>query len=123
MASVIAGGLFNAIAFAGAGFFFSKLNPCSYKALEELGKGKEMWEENEIKQKDRIQLLKEQLRDANTDINQTNMALDKLRKIQTIKYDGMRFNREPQLLDHYKPSKEMQEYQMVFIGGVSIASS
>ena len=32
MASVVAGGLFNAVAFAGAGFLFSHLNKSGYEA-------------------------------------------------------------------------------------------
>jgi hypothetical protein len=58
MASVIAGGLFNAISFAGAGYLFSKLNKKDYEkeirrhnlALESLARAKEKWYENEIKQ-------------------------------------------------------------------------
>jgi hypothetical protein len=49
MTSVVVGGLFNAVAFAGAGFLFSKLNGQGYKeevkrhnqALEKLAKAKE----------------------------------------------------------------------------------
>ena len=51
MTSVVAGGLFNAVAFAGAEFLFSKLNHRGYekeikrhnKAIEELAKAKEAW--------------------------------------------------------------------------------
>lgn len=66
--------------------------------------------------------MREQLSDANADINQTNKTLDEQRKIRTIEYGGMRFTREPQLSDYYKPSKDMQKYQMIFIGGIGIAS-
>lgn len=96
MASTIAFGLFNSLSFA-------KLNHSGYvaeikrhdKAMEDLSKGK-AWYENEIYQKDRIQQLREELSDANVDINQTNKALDELRKIQTVEYNGLTFLRNLQ---------------------------
>ena len=59
MASLVAGGLFNAIAFARAGFLFSKLNHTGYKeeikrhnvALEQLSRAKEKWYEKEVERK------------------------------------------------------------------------
>ena len=58
--------------------------------------------------KDRIQELREQLSDANKDINYTNKALNELRWIQMVEYGGLKCIREPQLSEYYKPSKEMQ---------------
>jgi hypothetical protein len=54
MTSVVVGGLFNAVAFAGAGFLFSRLNGQGYKeevkrhnqALEKLAKSKEKFYES-----------------------------------------------------------------------------
>ena len=40
----------------------------------------------EIKRHDRIQQLRQELSDANADINETNKALDELRQIQLMKY-------------------------------------
>jgi hypothetical protein len=59
MTSVVVGGLFNAVAFAGAGFLFSKLNGQGYKeevkrhnqALEKLAKAKEKFYESEVKRR------------------------------------------------------------------------
>ena len=56
MASVVAGGLFNAVAFAGAGCLFSKLNHRGYAdeikrhnhAFEQLAKAKQEWYEKEV---------------------------------------------------------------------------
>jgi hypothetical protein len=60
MTSVVVGGLFNAVAFAGAGFLFSKLNHSGYedemkrhnKALEKLAKAKEKWYESQVEKKE-----------------------------------------------------------------------
>ena len=40
---------------------------------------------------------RQELGDADADINQTNHAIDELRQIQTIQYKGRQFNHEPQL--------------------------
>lgn len=128
MTGLVAGGLFNAIAFAGAGFIFSKLNHTGYeteikrhnKAMESLARAKETFYENEIRQRDKIQELRQQLSDANADINDTNHALDQLRQVLTIQYDGKTFSKEPELSDYYKPSDEMKKYQKIFVGAVGL---
>ena len=59
MASVVAGGLFNAVAFPGVGCFFSKVNHSGYeaeikrhnRALEDLARAKKAWYENEVAKK------------------------------------------------------------------------
>ena len=63
MASMVVGGLFNAFAFAGAGYLFSKLNHNGYKdeikrhnlALEHLSKAKQEWYEEEVSRKNRVE--------------------------------------------------------------------
>ena len=113
MASIIASGVFNAVAFAGAGFLFSRLNHSGYQkeinrhneALEKLSKAKEKWYEEQVKKKHKIEMLRRQASDANADINNTNHALEELRKI----------TRELKLEDYYKPSDEMKEYQLVVV--------
>lgn len=63
MTGMITGGLFNAVAFAGAGFLFSKLNHTGYSeeanrhnlAIEKLTRDKEAWYEKEVSRKDRIE--------------------------------------------------------------------
>ncbi|CAB3978760.1 Hypothetical predicted protein [Paramuricea clavata] len=60
MTSVVVGGLFNAVAFAGAGFLSSKLNHGGYedemkrhnRALEKLAKAKEKWYESQVEKKE-----------------------------------------------------------------------
>ena len=57
MASVLAGGLFNAVAFSGAGYVFHKLDKSGYEeemkrhneAMEKLSKAKEKWYEKRWK--------------------------------------------------------------------------
>ena len=62
MAGVVAGGLFNAIAFAGAGYVFHKMDKNGYekemerhdKAMEKLSKEKEKWYEKTVEKKNKI---------------------------------------------------------------------
>ena len=64
MASVVAGGLFNAVAFAGAGHVFHKLDKSSYEdkmkrhnlAVEQLQAAKEKWYEKTV-EKNKIALF------------------------------------------------------------------
>ena len=128
MASIIGGML--QTPFAGSGYLFKMLDKNVYeaeikrhnKALEELAPSKEKFYENEVKQRDRIQQLRQELADANDDIERTNKALDMLRRVQTIQYNGKTFNREPQLSDFYQPCKEMKEYQYITIGSIGIGT-
>ena len=106
MASIIATGLFNTVTFAVAGFLFSRLNHSGYEkeikrhneAMEKLSKAK-------VKNKEKIEMLRQQASNANADINDTNHALKELKKI----------TREPKLEDYYKPPDEMKEHQLVFV--------
>ena len=118
----VVGGLFNAVAFAGAGFLFSKLNHSGYEkeikrhneAIEKLTRDKEIWF-----QKQEIQKLRQQMSDANADINQTNKSFKNLAAINyrvsnlQNEYEEEVKN-EPNLENYYKPSKEMKEYQNMF---------
>ena len=83
-------GIFNAVAFAGAGYLFNKLNHSGYEdkikrnnlAIEKLSKAKEKWYEGQVQRKEKIERLREQLSNANVDINDTNKSLEQLRKIE-----------------------------------------
>ena len=109
--AAIAGSVFQttfaAISFAGAGYLFKIFDKNGYaaemkrhnKALENLAVAKEKFYENEVKQHDEIQLLRQQLEDANKDIEKTNQALDRLRQVRTITYNGKSYSRKPQLND------------------------
>ena len=75
MAGMIAGGLFNAIAFAGAGYMFHQLDKSGYEkemkrhdeAMEKLSKDKEKWYEKTVEKKNKIALLRQELNDTNKD--------------------------------------------------------
>lgn len=130
MVSVVAGGIFNAVAFAGAGFLFSKFNHTGYEAemkrhnhaLEQLAQAKEAWYENEIAKKDKIQRLRQMVSDANADINDTNHALEELRSAMTIQYSGRVFTETPKIADYYHSSAEMKEYQLLFVGMLGLGT-
>ena len=65
MAGVVAGGLLNAIAFAGAGYVFHKLDKDGYEkemkrhdmAMEKLNAEKEKWYEKMVEKKNKIALI------------------------------------------------------------------
>ena len=67
MASVLAIGVFNAVAFAGAGFLLNKLNHSDYEkeikhhneAMEKLLKAKEKWYEEQVNNKEKIEMHKQ----------------------------------------------------------------
>ncbi|CAB4011731.1 Hypothetical predicted protein [Paramuricea clavata] len=126
MTSVVVGRLFNAVAFAGAGYLFSKLNHSGYeaemkrhnKALEKLAKAKEKWYESQVEEKNRIAVLRQELADAKSDMETTNRALDSLQKAQ----EELTLDKEPTIHDYYKPSSEMEEYQQITIGILGLGS-
>ena len=76
------------------------------KALEDLQKAKETFYQNEVKQHDKLQQLRQQLVDSKNDIVTTDKALDQLRQVQSIQYNGKTFNRAvvPNLLLPRDPS-------------------
>ena len=128
MASVVAGGLFNAIAFAGAGYVFHKLDKNGYEkemrrhneAMEKLSKEKEMWYEKTVEKKNKIALLRQKLLDADKDLDRGNKALHQLRtameKAEQLK------DEEPTINDYYEPSDEMKMYMNVVTGVVGSVS-
>ena len=127
MASVAASGVFNALAFAGAGYLFKMIDKGGYEkelrrhnmAMEKLTGAKEKWYENEVAQKNKIAELRLQLSDANADINTTNKALDALRRVT---YEDKTFTREPKISDYYDPSDEMTEYRYIAVGVLGLGS-
>ena len=126
MTSMVVGGLFNAFAFAGAGFLFSKLNHPGYQdeikrhnlALEELSRAKQKWYEKETARKNDIELKRHQLIEANADIKTTNKALVEYNKAIAEQERSS----EPTLNDFYKPSKEMKEYQALTMAAAGLGA-
>ena len=84
---MIAGRLFNAIAFVGAGYLFNRLNNGDYVeeirrhnlALENLTRAKKLYE-NEVRQKDDI-IAWRQMLDAKLDIEKAKQALAELKEL------------------------------------------
>ena len=116
----IVGGLFNAVAFAGAGFLFSKLNHTGYEkeikrhneAMEKLAKDKEKWYEEQVKRKEEIEKLRQRLSGINVDINRTNMSLKNHVKSLEKEYNPFE---EPKLEDYYKEYKILS-FSIIGIG-------
>ena len=119
MASVVAGGLFNAVAFAGAGYVFYKLDKKGYEdemkrhnlAMEQLTAAKEKWYEKTVDKKNKIALLRQRLNDGKKDLDDTNEALHNLRTAMDENVGP-----EPTLDDYYEPSDEMKMYTNVVVG-------
>ena len=119
MASVVAGGLFNAVAFAGAGYVFHKLDKKGYEdemkrhnlAVEQLQAAKEKWYEKTVEKKNKVALLRQRLNDANKDLDDTNEALHNLGTAM-----DKNVGPEPTLNDYYEPSDDMKMYTNVVVG-------
>ena len=126
MASVVTGGLFNAIAFAGAGYVFHKLDKNGYEkemkrhdeAMEKLSEEKEKWYERTVEKKNKIALLRQRLSDANKDLDETNESLHNLRTAT----EELEEDKEPTLNDYYEPSEEMKMYMNVVTGVIGSVS-
>ena len=126
MASVVAGGVFNAIAFVGAGYVFHKLDKSGYEkeikrhneAMEKLSEEKEKWYERTVEKKNKIALLRQKLSGANKDLDEVNEALHNLRAAT----EELEEDKEPSLDDYYQPSDEMKEYMNVVTGVIGSVS-
>ena len=126
MTSIVAGGIFNAVAFAGAGFLFSKLNHNGYedeikrhnKALEDLAQAKQAWTERETARKNKILRLRLERADADKDFERANRAL---RLLQTVN-KASAVDHELTIHDFYEPSNEMKKYQDITVGGIGLVT-
>ncbi|CAB3979085.1 Hypothetical predicted protein [Paramuricea clavata] len=113
-------GLFNAMAYAGAGFLFLKLNRQGYKeevkrynqALEKLAKANEKFYESELKRTNDEARRRAEIVDANKDIEETNRALEDLRNFTRL-MDDSTSQRRPKLEDYYQSLDEMKTYAMM----------
>ena len=108
MASMVAGGIFNAFAFAGAGYLFKMINSDGYG--EEMGMVSKQLE------------LRQERRDANEDFKEINKSLKNYKKANDLEIvlDGKKFTREPHIWDFYNPSDEMKEYMTLAIGTIGL---
>ena len=118
----VVGGLFNAVAFAGAGFLFSKLNHTGYEkeikrhneAMEKLTKDKEKLMEKQMERKTKLEELRQQLSDVNADINRTNKSFKNLaainyrvKNLQNEYTEGV--ENEPKLENYYKRDERISK--------------
>ena len=92
MATAAAGGLFNAFAFAGAGYLFKMFDKNRYAeeakrhnlAMENLTAEREKYLEEVTDRRNRLAELKAELNEANRDIGNTNKALELVRRINEL---------------------------------------
>ncbi len=133
LASIVptaAGGLFNAFAFAGAGYLFQKLNKNGYEeetkihdlAIEKLNKAQQEWNQKDIERQEKITALRRERSDANADFKDINKALKDYEKVTELVFEGKKFNRKPHIWDFYNPSDEMKEYMTIAIGSMGLVS-
>jgi uncharacterized protein YhaN len=135
MASAVAGGLFNAFAFAGAGYLFKMFDKNGYAeeakrynmAMEDLTAEREKYLEEVTDRRNKIAQLREEIAEANNDIKSTNQSLELVRRLNELAPIARKaMPRKPQLSNHYKPSPEMEEYMALpglltrgVVGGVA----
>ena len=111
---MVAGGIFNAFAFAGAGYLFKMINSDGYGeeikrhnlAMEQLARARQEWNQKEIE-------LRQERSDANEDFKEINKSL---KDYKTLVFDGKKFACEPHIWDFYNPSDETKEYMTLAIG-------
>ncbi len=124
---MVAGGLFNAVAFAGAGYLFQKFNKDGYGeevrrhnlALEKLEKARQEWNQKDIERQEKMAALRQEKKEADADFEKINKALRDYKKV-TLIFDGKKFTRQPHIWDFYKPSDEMKEYMTLSIGTIGL---
>ena len=107
---MVAGGLFNAVAFAGAGYLFQTFNKHDY--------------DEERKRHDlaleKIAALRRQRADANEELKSVNKSFKDYDKVTTLVFEGKKFTRQPHVWDFYNPSDEMKEYMTLSIGAMGL---
>ncbi len=126
--SMAMGGLFNAVAFAGAGYLFQHINKDGYEketrrhnlAMEQLNKAQQEWNQKDIERQEKIAALRQERNDANADFGNINKALKDYEKVTTLVYEGKKFTRRPHIWDFYDPSDEMKEYMTIAIGSMGL---
>jgi hypothetical protein len=120
MASAVLGGLFNAFAFAGAGYLVKYFDKNLYNeesnrhdlAMEKQNEENEKYLKMVTDRKNKLAELREELVEANSDIKSTNQALELVSRIQELTKKPE--PRRPKLSDHYTPNPEMEEYMTLF---------
>ena len=73
-----------------------------------------------MEEKNKYERRRQELSDANADINATNKALDEYKKALVIQHEGKTLTREPNIWGCYKPSDDMEEYMTLTIGTLGL---
>ncbi|CAB3984847.1 Hypothetical predicted protein [Paramuricea clavata] len=115
MTTLVVGGIFNAVALAGAEFLISKLNNAGYKKYtKNIIKLSKYWrkpkKEKEMNLRNDEQRRREEILSANKDIEELNRDLEELRNFTKLTNDTAQ-REMPKLGDFYKPSDEMKNMQ------------
>ena len=126
--SMALGGLFNAVAFAGAGYLFQHINKDGYEketrrhdlAMERLARAQQEWNQKDIERQEKIVALRQERNDANADFGNINKALKDYEKVTELVYEGKKFTRKPHIWDFYNLSDEMKEYMTIAIGSMGL---
>ena len=113
-----AGGLFNAFAFAGAGYLFQKFNKDGYEketkrhdlAMERLEKARQEWNQKDVERLEKAANLRQERSDADADFGKINKSPKDYEKVTTLVFEGKKLTRKRTThLDFYNPSDEMKE--------------
>ncbi len=126
--SMAMGGLFNAVAFAGACYIFQHINKDGYEketkrhdlAMEQLARAQQEWNQKDIERQEKIAALRQERSDANADFGNINKALKDYERVTTLVYEGKKFTRQPHIWDFYDPSDEMKVYMTIAIGSIGL---
>lgn len=136
MASTVAGGIFNAFAFAGASWIFSHVDHRNYQAeqkrhdlaVERMQKAQELWQRKEIELKDKIERQRLETQNANHDLQQGVDALDQYHKLLK-EYDKLNQHKDRinDFNNYYQPSEKFEDYlsfvKIVIVAGVTYGVS
>ena len=80
-------------------------------AMEQLKAAQDEWYKKSVEKKNKVALLRQQLQDANKDLDATNEALHRLRTAMDEDIGS-----KPTINDYYEPSDEMKTYTNVAVG-------
>lgn len=120
---MIGGALVNGLAFTGSGYLFKAFDKNGYEAemkrhnlaQEQLQKASIEWEEHRKQMIDYANLQLKKQHDANIDFQKTDNALLLYNELHPTQ--KLEIRKKPVLKDYYNPSKEMKNYEYLWIIG------
>ena len=125
---MVGGAIVNGLAFTGSGYLFKMFDKNGYeaetkrhdRAQEQLQKASAEWEEHRKQTIDYVNLQLKKEHNAAVDFNNADNALMLYNELHPI--DKLEIRKKPQLSDFYTPSREMRNYQYLWIIGGLIVS-